>query len=301
MHAALSWRFQRTDLMNSPILRLALGALLLASPVLTAVPTGAETVAGAEVTAADLSRIMMIPDMIEVMRQEGLDYGASLRDEMFPGRGGDAWAATVALIYDGPTMRKRFDAAFAKALQDDPATMPAVAAFFDTPPGQEILSLELEARRALMDETTEDAARARAEEMAAEDDPRMKALREFAEVNDLVEANVQGALNANLGFYQGMAQSGVFGDEMTEDQILSDVWGQEADVRKETESWVYSFLALAYGPLPDADLQSYIAFSRSAAGKKMNVALFAAFDAVFVQISRDLGRAVAHQMVGDDI
>ena len=179
--------------------------------------------------------------------------------------------------------------------------MTAVAAFFDTPRGQGILSLELEARRALMDKTTEDAARARAEEMAAKDDPRMNALREFAEVNDLVEANVQGALNANLGFYQGMAQSGVFGDEMTEDQILSDVWGQEADVRKETESWLYSFLALAYGPLPDEDLQSYIAFSRSAAGKKMNVALFAAFDVVFVQISHDLGRAVAHQMVGDDI
>lgn len=287
--------------MTSPFLRLALSALLLAPPVLAAVPACAESVAPAQVTAADLSRILMIPDMIEVMRQEGLDYGASLRDEMFPGRGSEAWAATVALIYDGPTMRKRFETAFAEALKDDPATMVAVAAFFDTPRGQGILSLELGARRALMDEAAEEAAREHAARMVADDDPRMDALRDFAAVNDLIEANVQGALNANLGFYQGMAQSGAFGDEMTEDQILSDVWAQETDVRKETVDWLFPFLALAYGPLPDEDLQSYTDFSRTPAGKKMNVALFAAFDVVFVQISRDLGRAVAHQMVGDDI
>ena len=287
--------------MTSPILRLALAALLSVPPGLGTAPVRAETVADAQVTAADLSRILMIPAMIDVMRDEGLDYGASLRDEMFPGRGGDAWGATVALVYDAATMRRRFEEAFAAALKDDATTTAAVAAFFDTPRGQGILTLELEARRALMDDAVDEAARARAAEMAAKGDPRMQALRKFAEVNDLVEANVQGALNANLGFYQGMAQSGAFADEMTEDQILSDVWAQEPDVRKETESWLYSFLTLAYGPLPDADLQAYIDFSGTPSGRKMNTALFAAFDAVFVQISRDLGRAVANQMVGDDI
>ena len=70
---------------------------------------------------------------------------------------------------------------------------------------------------------------------------------------------------------------------------------------EETEDWLFPFLALSYAPLSDAELQGYIDFSRTAAGKKMNTALFAAFDAVFVQISRDLGRAVAQQMTGDDI
>jgi len=287
--------------MLTPFLRLVLSALVLTCSGVAAVALRAETTAYASATASDLARILMIPGIIAVMRDEGLEYGASLEDEMFPDRGGPAWEATVALVYDEPTMLTRFQTAFAATLKDDPDTVATVAAWFDTPLGQRILTLEIEARRALMDKSVEEAARQRAEEMAADDDPRMTVLRDFATANDLIEQNVQGALNANLGFYQGMAQAGAFGDDMTEDQMLSDVWGQEPDIRKETEDWLYPFLALAYGPLSDADLQGYTDFSRTPAGRKMNIALFFAFDAVFVQISRDLGRAVARQMTGDDI
>ena len=289
--------------MHTAILRLVLSALVLAPAALTANSLRAETVVVTQTpaTAADLSRILQIPGIIAVMRLEGLDYGRSLEDEMFPGRGGDAWDATVALVYDQPTMLRRFQTAFAAELQGDPAAVAAVVGYFDTPLGQRILTLEVEARQALLDKAVEAAAKERADQMAADADPRMAALRDFATANDLIEANVQGALNANLGFYQGMAEAGAFGEDMTEDQMLADVWGQEPDIRKETEDWLFPFLALAYGPLSDADLQSYTDFSRTPAGKKMNTALFAAFDAVFVQISRDLGRAVAHQMTGDDI
>ena len=289
--------------MHTAVLRLVLSALVLAPAALTANSLRAETVVVTQTpaTAADLSRILQIPGIIAVMRLEGLDYGRSLEDEMFPGRGGDAWDATVALVYDEPTMLRRFQTAFAAELQGDPAAVAAVAGYFDTPLGQRILTLEVEARQALLDKAVEAAAKERADQMAADADPRMAALRDFATANDLIEANVQGALNANLGFYQGMAEAGAFGEDMTEDQMLSDVWGQEPDIRTETVDWLFPFLALAYGPLSDADLQSYTDFSRTPAGKKMNTALFAAFDAVFVQISRDLGRAVAHQMTGDDI
>ena len=290
--------------MPTPFLRLVLSALVLAHPALTATPLRAETLAGTPVaatTAEDLARILQIPGIIAVMRAEGLDYGRSLEDEMFPGRGGPAWEATVALVYDEPTMLRRFQTAFATALEGDPATTAAVAAWFDTSLGQHILTLEIEARRALMDKAVEAAARENTARMVAADDPRMDALRDFATANDLIEANVQGALNANLGFYQGMAQAGAFGGDMTEDQMLADVWGQEPDIRTETVDWLFPFLALAYGPLSDADLQGYTDFSRTPAGKRMNTALFAAFDAVFVQISRDLGRAAARQMIGDDI
>jgi Uncharacterized protein conserved in bacteria (DUF2059) len=290
--------------MPLPALRLIPAALCLALTV-PALPLLAQTdpvtTQTTPVTAADLSRILMIPEIIGVMREEGLAYGQSLEDEMFPGSGGAGWDTTVALIYDQATMVARFQAAFAQEAEGDPRAMADIVGFFDTELGQRILRLEIEARRSLMDEAVEEAAQQRAAEMVAQDDPRMAALRDFALANDLIESNVQGALNANLGFYQGMTEAGAFGAEMTEDQILSDVWGQEPQIRTETEEWLYPFLALAYGPLTDAELQSYTAFSRTASGKRMNVALFAAFDAVFVQISRDLGRATAKQMIGKDI
>lgn len=265
-------------------------------------PLQAETpVAPAAATVESLQKAMKIGDTISVLRDEGIAYGKSLEEELFPGRGGAAWGVAVDLIYDTPSMEARFDAALAGELGGDAATLAAAETFFASDRGQRILTLEVEARRALLDQTVEDAAKARAEEMLADRDPRMDALRRFAEANDLIEANVQGALNANLAFYLGMAEVGAFGDGMTEEQMLDDVWGQEGDVRSETTDWLFPYLALAYGPLPDEDLEAYIDFSLTPEGQKLNAALFVAFDAVFTEISRNLGRAAARQMMGQDI
>jgi len=153
----------------------------------------------------------------------------------------------------------------------------------------------------MLDEAVKDAAKVAAADMAQDQDPRLALLRDFAIAGDLIEQNVAGAMNANLAFYQGMAESGTPGAGMTEDQMLSDVWAQEPQVRKDTEEWLFPYLALAYQPLSDEDLEAYTAFWESPAGKRFNAALFAAFDVVFTNISRDLGRAAARQMQGDDI
>jgi hypothetical protein len=240
-------------------------------------------------------------EIIDVLRTEGLEYGRTLEEELFPGRGGPDWSQAVGLIYDTATMNQRFARRFEAEMASAPEAVAAAQAFFEGPRGQRILTLEIEARRALLDKAVEEAAQLRAEEMEAKADPRMALLRRFAEVNDLVEANVQGALNSNLAFYRGLAEGSLLGDDLTEEQMLSDVWEQEADVRSETESWLYPYLALAYGPLPDEDLQAYIAFSETAEGQRLNAALFAGFDAVFSAISRDLGRAAGRQMSGQDI
>jgi hypothetical protein len=294
MFAILSAPLVRSGL----LLALGLAAATPAAPVLS--QTTPPVIAAAP-DAADLSRTMRFAEIMDVMRQEGLDYGASLEEELFPGRGGAGWQVAVGLIYDTGTMNRRFDAALAEALLGDEATLTAAMAFFGDARGQRILTLEIEARRALLDEATEEAAQAHAEDMAGRDDPRLGLLKRFADANDLIESNVQGALNANLAFYRGLAEAGAMGAEMTEDEMLADVWGQEPDIRTETENWLFPYLALAYGPLEDADLEAYIDFSLSPEGRRLNVALFAAFDAVFGQISHDLGRASGRQMLGQDI
>ncbi len=250
---------------------------------------------------AALSEALMMDDVFEVMVTEGLAYGGTLEEEMFPGAGGADWVRVVTAIYDLAAMRARFDERLAKELEGEAAATAAAQAFFGSAQGQRILKLEIEARRALADEAAKEAAEVAVEDMIAEQDPRMEALREFAEANELVEMNVTAALNANLAFYQGLAVGGAFGGEMTEEQMLSDVWSQEADVRAETETWLFSYLALAYAPLSDEDLEAYQAFSETPDGKRVNHALFAAFDAVFAPISRDLGVAAARQMQGEDI
>jgi hypothetical protein len=277
------------------LLACSLGLAALAAPLPR--PAAAETAA----TPATLAETLRMPELIEVLREEGLAYAETLDDDLFPGRGGADWLAQAQLVYDAPAMLQRFNDTMAAELADQPQAVAAAQAFFTSPLGARVLTLEIEARRALLDKTVEDAARARVDEMRAEDSPRLAALDAFVTANDLIEANVQGALNANLAFYRGMVEAGGLGEAVDEGQMLADVWAQEEEVREETRIWLMAYVAMAYDPLSDAELQSYIDFSATPAGQRLNAALFAAFDAVFVQVSRDLGRAAGLQMMGQDI
>lgn len=249
-----------------------------------------------------LSSTMQIGGIISVMRLEGADYGKSLEDEMFPGKGGASWTAVVDSIYDEAAMKSLFDKTLVAELSNaDPAMLTVVEGFFDSARGQRILSLEVQARSALLDQDTEDAAKVHVEDLAAKGDPRLAVIREFADTNDLIEMNVTGALNANLAFFKGMAAGGGFDTPMSEDEMLQNVWSQEAAIRDETKTWLYPYLALAYQPLSDDDMQAYLAFSKAPEGKALNEAIFSAFSVLFTEISGKLGRAAAKQLHGQDI
>lgn len=285
----------------------ALLALVAALPFgMVAGPLRAETAAeavGPEAVAEvdALLEALRITDTVEILREEGIEYGRTLEADMFPGSVGSGWEAQVTLIYDGARMREAFRDAMIRQMGDDPAGTAEISAFFEGALGQKVVGLEIEARRAYLDDAAEEAAKVAWAEAQADDTPRVAALERFVTVNDLVDSNVSGALNANLAFYQGMAEAGAFGGEMTEEQMLSDVWAQEPEVRQSTTEWVYSYLNLSYGPLTEAELAEYIAFSESEAGQKLNRVLFAAYDEVFTPISRALGLAVGRQMQGQDI
>ncbi len=251
--------------------------------------------------AGDLARLLRIDDLMVVLRDEGLAYGSEIEAELFPGAGGARWQQLVARIYDPATMQRRFDAVFEPDMDADPAALDASRRFFASERGRRIVDLELAARRAMLDEAVEEAARAQADEMRRAGDPRIEAIDRFATVNDLIEQNVAGALNASLAFYRGMAAGGAFEGGLTEGQMLADVWTQEAEVRRETREWLFPFLTLAYQPLSEDDLQVYVAFSETPAGQTLNAAIFAGFAAVFDAVSLDLGLAAAQMMSGQDL
>ena len=269
----------------------------------TGAAEGAATAVDPAVVAqvAALVETMKIADIVAILREEGVDYGRTLQADMFPDAGGQGWEASVSLIYDAPRMQEALVATVTRELAQSPQAIAEMQAFFGSELGQKVLTLEVEARRTLLDDAAQEAARIAWEDLAAGGTSRVDLLERFVAANDLVESNVMGALNANLAFYSGMQDGGAFGGEMTEEQMLTDVWAQEADVRQQTTEWLYSYLTLAYGPLTDEELEQYLAFSESDAGQALNSALFVAFDDVFTPISRALGVAVARQLQGQDI
>lgn len=286
---------------TSLLLAVVLGLGPVAGAPVMAQTESADPAATADASIAALTETMKIGPLFDVLGEEGIAYGKSLEEDMFPGSGGARWTAAVAAIYDIPALRQRFDTALGDRLAADPATIAEIIAFFGSDLGQRILSLEIEARRAFLDDGVEEAAQVTADTMRAEGDPRIDLLTRLAEANDLIEMNVAGSLTGSLAFLQGMTREGLQGSDADEDQMMSDVWGQEDQVRADTTTWLYSYLVLAYEPLSDADLEAYIAFSETPAGQKLNAALFSAFDAVFTQVSYDLGRAAIRAMQGSDI
>ncbi|WP_102223068.1 DUF2059 domain-containing protein [Acidimangrovimonas sediminis] len=248
---------------------------------------------------ARLYAALRLPDLLEVMRDEGVDYGKALADQLFPGDDGPAWQATVRRIYDPRRMTELFEGAFGPRMSD--RDRHAALVFLTSPLGRRIVGLEISARRALLDPDVEAEAEARLKAMAAHKDPRLALLRRFAEANGLVEANVAGALNANFAFYTGLADGHAPGLDFDRDQILAEVAHQQEEVRRETRGWLYPFLATAYAPLSDDELHRYIEFSQSPAGKSLNRALFASFDVMFNHISHDLGLAAAGMLGSENL
>jgi hypothetical protein len=239
---------------------------------------------------------LRLPEMISVMRAEGLDYGETLAMDMFAGGASPAWEEMLSDIYDTTRMETLVRARFVAALQDVD-TAPLMA-FFASDTGREIVTLELSAREAMIDDAVEQAARD-TWRLMQDDAPRLEQITRFVEANDLVEANVAGALNASYRFYAGMVEGG--GLEMSEADILTDVWSQEEATREDTREWLFGFLLMAYQPLSADQMDSYIALSGSEEGRALNNALFDAFNRMYDDISFGLGLAVAQQMRGQDL
>lgn len=279
----------------------ASAAVVVSLPARAETGAGAASGASAETSVAALAQAMRFDDLFAILREEGLAHAKTLEADMFPAGGGPGWAAAVSEIYDMPRLRRDFDAALRLQLEDDPAVMAQIIAFFRSDLGQKVIGLEIDARRAFLDTAAEEAARVEADRRAAKRDPKVALIRRFIAAGDLLEMNVAGSLSGNLAFMTGLSATGAYGPAMPEDQITSDVWAQEGQIRDETSAWLNAYLGLAYDPLSEAELEAYVAFSESPAGQRLNAALFAAFDTVFRPVLHDLGRAAGRAMQGRDI
>lgn len=271
-------------------------ALCLVSSL--AVPT-ATWADGHGADAQALWDALEMPAFIDVMRAEGLAYGDQLGRDMFGGTGPAAWSQTIDGIYDTDRMERDTRLVFADHIAEaDIATM---LAFFESDLGRTIIGLELAAREARLDPDLEQASIEAATLAAADRLPRIAQISDLITAGDMIDSNVTSAMNFSYAFYLGLADGGALGGTLTEDQILSDVYGQEPAIRIETQEWLFSYLYLAYQPLSDEDLAAYIVFSETDAAGDLNAAIIAAFEPTYTAISRQLGLSAAQMMVVQDL
>ena len=243
---------------------------------------------------SDLERLfdaIEMDQLIALMRDEGLAYGDSLADEMLPGGADPTWQALVDRIYDTEKMTQVVHGHFSASFGD--ADTAPLLAFFQSEPGKALISAELETRAAFMSPGVEEGARHIWRE-ADKTSARQELIADYVAANDLLDYNVAGAMNANYQFFLGLVEGGAI--DMTEEEILTDVWAQEAETRNDTREWLFAYLTMAYDDLPDQTIADYTALSRTPAGRALNRALFAGFDRMYADLSLSLGLAIASRM-----
>jgi len=261
---------------------------LTATFVLWAAPLRAEP-AGLN----DLVNALRLPDLVEIMRAEGLAQGADLAAEMLGGTGDAGWQTDLDRLYDPARMLDAVRTELAAGLGD--ADVASLTAFFASDLGRRLTEGELAARRAFLDPGVETAARA-ALAPPETTDALGRAILAFIAANDMIEMNVSGGMTSSLRFYQGLAQGGQL--DMTEAEMLDDIWSREEETRSESAAWLRALLALAYRDIAPEDVTRYVDLSLSPAGQALNRALFAGFDAMYADLNFALGLALASRVAG---
>ncbi|SIS93665.1 hypothetical protein SAMN05421759_1074 [Roseivivax lentus] len=257
-------------------------------------PIGGAAAQTADVDA--LIALLRIDDTVAIMRAEGQRYADDLAQDMFGGANA-SWQDTVDAIYDPSMMTASVSDTFRASI--DPDAVGPLLEFFGSDLGREVVALEIGAREALLDEGVEEAARAEYRELTGTGDSKLQLIERFIETNDLIEQNVTGALNASYAFYSGLADGGAL--EMSEAEMLDDIWSQEEATRTDTEEWVWGYLMMAYGPLSEEALERYVTLSESEPGEALNKALFAGFNRMYDEISYAMGLGAAAEMAGTDL
>lgn len=239
-----------------------------------------------------LSEALLIPEVVTLLREEGLRYGTSLDEDILSGSGGRYFTQQVERVYDTGWMTEILERKLDDAMSDE--DIAESVAFFSTESGQRALRLEVSARQAMGDPAIDEMAEAAWRDVTGPEKMRLEDVEQFIEINDLTERNVVGALSSNYHFFRGLVEGG--SHKMSEDEMLSEVWSQEEDIRIDTGVWLKSFLFMAYSPLTDGEMDAYLSYSESEAGQALNTALFDGFDEMYQSVYFALGLAVAEAL-----
>ena len=252
-----------------------------------------------------LSRAYLLPELFEIMAEEGRQSVLADGADALQGRTLTDFTRAVGQIYDAERMHADFLAALMAELEGAGDVVEDALEFAGTELGREVLQLEISARRALLEEEVDEVARmalhdARRSDATDARAARLDLVRARVAANDLIELNVSLGMNTSLAYYQGLfAENALM--ELGAEDMLQMVWMQEPAIRVEIEDWIESYFLMSYQPLSDADLEAYIAYVSTPLAKAFNRAMFRAFDAVFSEISLAVGRVLGRRLSGEEL
>lgn len=229
-------------------------------------------------------------EIVEIMRLEGLADGQSIPQDIMGYEGSSNWDAELQRIYDTESLLAELETSFVEAF--DWRFAEESIAFLETPAWQDALSLEVSARKAMLEPGVEEAVLAGAWDEAGRNSARGRLTRRLMAEAEFVEKNVEGSMRSMLAFYLGLMDGG-FDLGISEGDLYSMILSEEDALYDDIDEWLFAVLLMAYDPLEKEQIEEQIEFWQTEAGAALNDAMFEAFDAMFVDLSFQLGVSAA--------
>ena len=166
----------------------------------------------------------------------------------------------------------------------------AALRFFSKGLGAQTALLETSARSAISYEEVKAAAIQMAKDAKSGNKVRYLMLEKNIKDLELVELNMTGAFSAQYTFLSNL--SALDDMPLNNDDIVALLLESEDEMRQDIVDWLMGFTHMAYTPLSDEELKTYLSFLSSANGKILNKALFYIFNDLSVQTSGDLADVI---------
>ena len=162
----------------------------------------------------------------------------------------------------------------------------AALRFFSKGLGAQAALLETSARSAISYEEVKVSAIQLAKELKSANTVRYLMLEKNIKDLELVELNMTGAFSAQYAFLSNL--SALADMPLTKGDIVALLLESEDEMRQEIVDWLMGFMHMAYTPLSDEELKTYLSFLSSSDGKVLNKTLFYIFNDLAVKTSGDL-------------
>ena len=236
--------------------------------------------------------VLKFDELLKEIYEEGIISAQEIQKDSNSGEISKVWEKRIRKIYSVDSMKEFFLFELSKidlSLESNEAIK-----FYESVLGQKIVNSELDSRKILRDEKKKIEASKTIRQLKYFKPARYKLYSDIIISNNFIEENVASAMNSNLAFYLGYAQSKPSeSKQFLKAEMISQIWQNESETRKRMTDWVFNFSAISFERFSENELKSYLSFSNSNEGKLFNSSINYIFDKLFKSQSYNLGQALA--------
>jgi len=178
-----------------------------------------------------------------------------------------AWVDAAAQVFDPDRMMTDIAADLSEGLGEDDIAL--LMDFYSGGLGARVTELEVAAQNPANSDRADAQGREILAQLIAAEDPRLDAYQRMSDALGAIDTGAATAMNLSFALLNGIASSGKLPYELSEQQILAIVMGQQDQIRATIQQELFVSFAYTYRDLTDAELEDYTAFLTSDVGRSL--------------------------------